>query len=95
MQVTVARVVSLAIAAAYVVAGFALVKSWTFVLTVAAGTILPLALIWFPEFLGGLTGWGTKAPIDRPSPPRFVAAAGWLLLLGLPMLVFLLVGTRP
>ena len=52
MQVTVGRLVSLAIAAAYVIAGFALEKSWTFALAVAAGTLLPLALIWFPEFLG-------------------------------------------
>jgi hypothetical protein len=92
MQVTVARVVSLAIAAAYVIAGFALEKSWTFALTVTAGMLLPLALIWFPESLGDLTGWGTRAPIDRPSPPRFVAAAGWLFLLGLPVLLLLLAG---
>jgi hypothetical protein len=51
--------------------------------TVAAGTLLPLALIWFPEFLGGMTGWGTRARVDQPSPPRLVAAAGWVLLLGL------------
>ena len=94
MQVTVGRLVSLAIAAAYVIAGFALEKSWPFALTVAAGTLLPLALIWFPELLCGLTGWGTRAPIDRPSPPRLVAAAGWLFLLGLPLLVFLLVANR-
>ena len=92
MQVTVGRLVSLAIAAAYVIAGFALEKSWTFALTVTAGMLLPLALIWFPESLGDLTGWGTRAPIDRPSPPRFVAAAGWLFLLGLPVLLLLLAG---
>ena len=95
MQVTVARVVSLAIAAAYVIAGFALEKSWTFALTVTAGMLLPLALIWFPESLGDLTGWGTRAPIDRPSPPGLVAAAGWLFLLGLPVLLLLVSGNRP
>jgi hypothetical protein len=95
MQVTVGRLVSLAIAAAYVIAGFALEKSWTFALAVAAGTLMPLALIWFPEFLGGLTGWGTRAPIDRPSPPGLVAAAGWLFLLGLPVLLLLVSGNRP
>jgi hypothetical protein len=95
MQITVGRLVSLVIAAAYVIAGFVLQKSWGFALTVAAGMLLPLALIWFPEWLGGLTGWGTRAPVDRPSPPRFVAAAGWLILLGLPLLVLLLAFNRP
>ena len=92
MQVTVGRVVSLAIAAAYVIVAFALEKSWTFALTVAAGTLLPLALIWFPDFLGNFTGWGTRTPVDQPSPPRLVAAAGWLLLFGLPMLMLFLAG---
>jgi len=42
--------VALVIATAYVIAAFALEKSLAFALTVAAGTLLPLALIWFPEF---------------------------------------------
>jgi hypothetical protein len=90
MQVTLSKVVALGIAAAYVIAGFALEKSWAFALTVAGGALLPLALIWFPGFLGGMTGWGTHAPVDQPSPPRLIAATGWLLLLGLPALVLFL-----
>ena len=94
MQVTVSKLVALAIAVAEVIAGFALEKSWAFTLTVAFGTSLPLALIWFPEFLGSLTGWGTRAPVDQPSPPRLVAAAGWLILLGLPVLMLYLAGNN-
>src|SRR5262245_4456597 len=90
MQVTLGKLLALAVAAAYVIAGFALEKSWAFALTVAVGALLPLALIWFPEFLGGLTRWGMRAPVDRPSPPRLVAGVGWLFLLGLPVLVFFL-----
>ena len=92
MQVTVGKLVALGIAVAYVVAGLVLERSWAFALTVAIGAILPLALIWFPEFLGSLTGWGTRAPVDQPSPPRLVAAAGWLFLLGLPALMLFLTG---
>ena len=90
MQVTLGKLLALAVAAAYVITGFALEKSWAFALTVAGGAFLPLALIWFPEFLGNLTGWGTRAPVNEPSPPRLVAAAGWLLLLGLPALMLFL-----
>jgi hypothetical protein len=90
MQVTVSKLVAIAIAAAYVIAGFALEKGWAFALTVAGGTLLPLALIWFPEFLGGLTGWGTRAPVDRPSPSNLVVGMGWLFLLGLPALILFL-----
>jgi hypothetical protein len=94
MRLTVSKLVALAIAVAEIIAGLALERSWAFALTVAVGALLPLALIWFPEFLGGLTGWGTRAPVDRRSPPKLVAAMGWLLLLGLPVLVFILAGNH-
>jgi hypothetical protein len=94
MQLTASKMVALVIAATYVIAGLALEKSQAFALTVAAGTLLPLALIWFPEFLGGLTGWGTRMPVDRPSPARLVAWMGWLLLLGAPVVVFFLASSH-
>ena len=86
---TLGKAIALAIAIGWVIAGFAL-EGWTFTVTVAGGVLLLLALIWFPEFFGSLTGWGTKVPVDRPSPPSLVALLGWLFLLGLPALVFLL-----
>lgn len=94
MQVMVSKLVALAIAATYVIVGFALEQGWAFGLTVAGGTLLPLALIWFPEFLGGLTGWGTRAAVDRPSSATLVAGMGWLLLLGMPVLVVFLAGNH-
>ena len=95
MQVKVSKLVALAIAIAEIIAVLALEKSWAFAVTVAVGTMLPLALIWFPEFFGNLTGWGTRARVDQPSPAIFVAGLGWLLLLGLPALVFFLARNRP
>ena len=86
MRVTLSKIAALAVSIGLVVATFVLERSWSLALTVAVGTLLLLALIWFPEFFGSLTGWGRRAPIDRPSPPLLVAALGWLLLLGLPIL---------
>jgi hypothetical protein len=90
MQVTLGKLLAVTVVAAYVIAGLVLEKSWAFALTVAVGALLPLAFIWFPEFLGGLTGWGTRAPVDRPSPARLVAGMGWVLLLGMPVIVYFL-----
>ena len=86
MQATLGKVIALAIAIGWVIAGFA-IEGGTFTLTVAGGVLLPLALIWFPKFFGGLTGWGIRARVDRPSPPSLVALIGWVLLLGVPVLV--------
>ena len=90
MRLTLSKGLALTVATGWVIAAFAFEGSWTFALTVAAGTLLPLAVICFPEFLGSLTGWGTRARINRPSPPWLVAALGWLFLLGLPALTLLL-----
>ena len=92
MRRTVSKIVALVIAITYIVLALTIEKTVSFAATVAAGTILPLALIWFPDFFGGLTGWGTRAPIDRPSPPVFVSLMGWFLLVGLPFLMRLFLG---
>jgi hypothetical protein len=92
MRWTVSKIVAGVISITYIVLAFTIEKNVSFAATVAAGTILPLALIWFPDFFGGLTGWGTRAPIDRPSPPVLVSFLGWFLLVGLPILMFLFVG---
>jgi hypothetical protein len=92
MRWTVSKIVALVIAMIYIILAFAIEKTLPFAATVAAGTILPLALIWSPAFFGGLTGWGTRAPINRPSSPVFISFMGWFLLVGLPFLMLLFVG---
>ena len=72
---TLSKIVGLVMAIGWVIATFTLGRSWTFAMTVAVGTLLPLALIWFPEFFGSLTGWGTW-PVNRPS--RFLGSARWV-----------------
>lgn len=90
IRVPLHKLVAIAIALAETIACFVLEKSLAFAMTVAAGALGAVALVWFPEFFGGLTGWGTRVPVDQPSPPKLIAGMGWLFLLGLPVLVFLL-----
>lgn len=53
--------------------------------------LFPLALIWFPEALGSLTGSvGRGATIDTETPPILVSIFGWFFLVGLPALVLFL-----
>lgn len=50
---------------------------------VAAGVLVPVAMIWYPEEINDFTlgTWGDGPVIDRPTPPVFIAGFGWLLLL--------------
>jgi hypothetical protein len=57
---------------------------------ILVGMVLGLLLIWFPETIGGALeyfGPGRTAP---DTPPFLVALAGWLFLLGVPVVVLLL-----
>ncbi len=61
-------------------------------LAVAAFFLLPVGCIWFPEAFGGYTGLANYQPIDTATPGIFMSACGWLLLVGLPVLLFLITG---
>jgi deoxyribodipyrimidine photolyase-related protein len=55
------------------------------------GLLLPMGLIWFPEEIGGFTGYvGRGGRIDTETPPFLVSAAGWILLVGVPAAIYLL-----
>ncbi len=95
MWETLSKAGALAVAAGWVTVAFASGAGWAFALTVAGGTLPPLALVWFPEALGGLTRWGSRAPLDRPSPAWLVALLGWVLLVAVPVLLLLLGGRNP
>ena len=48
--------------------------------------LVPLGLIWFPEEIGGFTGYVSRGGhIDNETPPFFVSFMGWMLLVGLPV----------
>ena len=53
--------------------------------------LFPLALIWFPEVLGSATGFAfAHGTLDAETPAWLVASAGWFILVGLPVLIYLL-----
>lgn len=53
--------------------------------------LFSLTLILFPEGFGNFTGYvGRGASIDKKTPPFMISAVGWLLLIGLPLISYLL-----
>jgi hypothetical protein len=53
--------------------------------------LLPLSLIWFPDAIGSFTGYvGRGGRVDTESPPFLVSAAGWILLLVVPAVIYFL-----
>lgn len=54
----------------------------------------PLALIWFPEWLGSYRGPLGHGHVTQDTPPCLVAAGGWFFLVGLP-LILLWLEARP
>jgi uncharacterized membrane protein YoaT (DUF817 family) len=64
---------------------------------VAIYLILPLALIWFGEPLGGHAGSTWRAAITAPKPVLFVCIAGWLLLVvpAIIVVVHVFTGSKP
>lgn len=83
---TPSRVLSLLLAAAYVVGAWYFGRAEGAVKT-ALFVVLPLACIWFSDVLGDYTGYGLSRPaITRTSPGVFVYYLGWVVLL-LPLFV--------
>jgi len=56
-------------------------------LKVAMFLLLPLACIWFPEPLGDYAGNLRGHQVTRSSPAFLVCAMGWVILVGVPIIV--------
>jgi hypothetical protein len=84
------KIVALMIGVLYVV--FAIAQEGrlsTPVGKLVVAVLFPLALIWFPTEVGSVTGYvGRGGRIDTETPPFLVSFVGWLLLLGIPVLVY-------
>ncbi len=92
MQLTWGRLLSLVIAVLYAVIAMSVggLGYWKWSLTL----LLPLALIWFPEEIGSVTGYYKTGYVNVQTPGGFVAFLGWFILVGLPVLAFVLTRTH-
>ena len=90
MQITSGKIVGLVVALGSVVAMVVSAGGATAdVVKGCAVLLLPLALIWFPEEIGGFTGYvGRGGDIDSETPPILILFIGWLFLIGLPVLFY-------
>jgi hypothetical protein len=88
MQITIGKVLSLAIAITYTI--FAVMRLGVAGLKWSAALLLPLSLIWFPEEIGDLTGSFPFGYINVRTPAIMVSIMGWVLLVGLPILLYLM-----
>ena len=50
--------------------------------------LVPLALIWFPEFFGDYVVPTRGISINNPTSAFLVSAAGWFFLVGIPLVVW-------
>jgi len=88
MQITFSKILSLGIALSYT--AFALYKGGAPYWISCLGLLLPLALVWFPEEIGELTGYYKTGYVNVQTPGVIVSFMGWLLLVGVPVLLYLL-----
>ena len=89
MQITFGKILSLGIAVSYALLAIHLggVGYWKWSL----GLLLPLALIWFPEDIGNLTGFYESGYVNVQTPGAIVSFLGWFFLVGVPVLLWLLI----
>lgn len=84
-----AKIGALLIALGYLVAVVVIQRAITPAVPLAVVLLVPLGFIWFPEEVGGFTGYVSRGgTIDAETPPALVSFIGWLLLVGLPTLAF-------
>ena len=91
MHVGIGKLLSLLVALGYLIGPvIASGKVDSGLLCVGVYLLIPLSLIWFPEFFGSFTGYvGRGGNIDTESPPFLVAFFGWCFLVGFPLLSYI------
>jgi len=85
VNVNLGKVLSLLVAIAYAVLAFR--SGGVHALGYVAVLLLPLALIWFPEDIGELTGFFKTGYVNVQTPAIIISFIGWFLLVGLPIIL--------
>jgi hypothetical protein len=83
------RIASLVVVGAYLIAAFTSGRDASVVAFCVITALFPLPFIWFPEAFGSYIGPANMGYINRPTPPVFVAIAGWLLLMIVPAVILM------
>jgi hypothetical protein len=86
MEVTIGKILSLLISISYAV--LAVKVGGMDGLKYSASLLLPLALIWFPEDIGSLTGYYKSGYVNVQTPAIIVSCIGWFILVGVPIILF-------
>lgn len=98
MRITLSRMLSLGIGAVYVIMYAR--SAWPIdetnvvdIMLMTAVVMCPVAMIWFPEEIGAINGYiGHTARVTTESPPFLIAGIGWLVLVGVPVVILALDG---
>jgi hypothetical protein len=78
------RSASLIVAIVYVCLGVS--QRGAAALAIGLVLLIPLSLIWFPEWLGNVT----MRPDGAETPPLLISFMGWFFLIGFPLLIRLI-----
>ena len=90
---TLSRLASLIVAAAYVIAVIALRASNAQILiAVISAALVPLPFIWFPDALGSYVGPSDLGSIQRPTPGLAIAVTAWFILAVIPLVILYMTG---
>jgi hypothetical protein len=94
MATFVNRALSMAVYISYLIAAYHF-GGGLLTAKVATALLLAMACIWFPEALGEYTGIMHYHAITNPTPAFLVCAGGWLILVGLPLLIYYITSNTP
>ena len=90
---TLSRLASLVVAAAYVMSAIAFRSSNTQILiAVISAALVPLPFIWFPDALGSYVGPADFGSIQRPTPGLAIAVTAWFILAVIPLVILYMTG---
>jgi hypothetical protein len=89
MPTLINRGLSLLVYSAYLAAAYAHAGGEA-MLKVTMGLLLPMVCIWFPEPLGEYSGTIRGQTMTSSTPAFLVCAGGWLILVGAPVIGYLL-----